>query len=93
MEYHFCGKYVELETNRSLIFPNLKEKADKFFTDNPDKDKFFATIPIRAKFKNDKISQISAMICIKRTGFQEKAEETKKVDEKNKPEPNQSKKK
>jgi hypothetical protein len=94
MEYHFCGKYVELETNRALIFPELKQKAEKFFNIHPDKTTYLATIPIKAKFGNsNKISQISAMICIKKTGYQEKAEETKKVDEKNKPEPNQSKKK
>jgi hypothetical protein len=94
MEYHFCGKYVELETNRALIFPELKQKAEKFFNIHPDKTTYLATIPIKAKFGNsNKISQISAMICIKKTGYQEKAEETKKVDEKNKPEPNRSKKK
>jgi len=78
MEYHFCGKYVELEVNRSLVSPAILEKAQKFFNDNPSKDTYFTSIPIRAKFTNNKISQAAALICIKKTGAAE-ADKTKDV--------------
>ena len=95
MEYHFCGKYVELETTRALVFPNLKEKAEKYFDENPGKEQFFETIPIRAKFTNNKIGQVSAFVCIKKTGNQElKGDDKQKmVNEQKKIEPKQSEKK
>jgi hypothetical protein len=78
MEYHFCGKYVELEVNRSAVFPAILQRAQKFFNDNPAKDIFFTSLPIRAKFENNKISQVSALVCIKKTGSAE-ADKTKDV--------------
>jgi len=93
MEYHFCGKYVELETNKALIFPQLKEKSEKFFSENPNKTEYFATIPIRAKFKNNKISQTSALICIKKTGNIAQDKKPQNVDTSKKGETKQTEKK
>ncbi len=93
MEYHFCGKYVELETNKALIFPQLKEKSEKFFSENPNKTEYFATIPIRAKFKNNKISQTSALICIKKTGNIAEKEKSQNTDSSKTTNPKQTEKK
>ncbi|NMB99908.1 MAG: hypothetical protein GYA35_06480 [Thermoanaerobaculaceae bacterium] len=93
MEYHFCGKYVELETNKALIFPQLKEKSEKFFSENPNKTEYFATIPIRAKFKNNKISQTSALICIKKTGNVAEKEKSQNTDSSKTTNPKQTEKK
>lgn len=68
MEYHFVGKYIELEAERSLVFPPLLEKANKFFEENTQKDAYFASVPVRANFNNGKISQISSFVVIKKTG-------------------------
>jgi len=81
MEYHFCGKYVELEVNRSTVFPAILERAQKFFNDNPTKEIFFTSLPIRAKFTNNKIAQVSALVCIKKTGNSGEAAKTEKVEQ------------
>jgi hypothetical protein len=75
---------LELELSRSLIFPELLDKAQKFFSSHQDKETYFATIQIPGKMKNGKLLSVSALICIKKTGnvAEEKKVEGKKAKKK-----------
>ncbi len=78
MEYHFLGKYIELEARRDKIYPILKSKAEKFFEENPQSELYWASLPIKGRFNNGKISQISTFISIKRTGNLTESKEREK---------------
>ncbi len=60
MEYHFVGKYIELEIDRSLVFPFILSEADKEFNKSPEKEKVSVVISLDGKYKNGKKSKISA---------------------------------
>jgi len=67
-EYHFVGPYLELRIPRSVVFPDLLSAAQDYFSENPEKDVYWATIPIDGEMVNGKLLAVDAVVCVKKTG-------------------------
>ncbi|MGA9751811.1 MAG: VCBS repeat-containing protein [Acidobacteriota bacterium] len=72
-EYHFVAPYLELRLAQSAVYPYLLQAATDAFSRDPSRQTYFVSIPLAGKMTNGKLAAVSALVCIKNTGSNDKA--------------------